>query len=652
MKKKVLITISFFVLLIFFGKTDPAYGFPVTYSSCSGGLVCEGGGGATYIPRYCHLNSVTGLCGIRTEDEQYFTCTSIKCVALLYDGNCASLYPTGLGTCETVFSSARAGCCVTPTCTPSTQCVCSAPTYADTSQGFGSKAVTCADGCGGNADDTCYCTSNCTPPSCPAGTSKSGSGELQSTQTCTNACARQSSRNCYSNCSTANCSDLPALPDGRTWEDICPVGSTCSEVETTVPIPSPPTGCDSSEVKTCYIVNAQPKLESLEIQPGLFTSLNYYMAKTKSPIFDKLIKSVKAQEQEAILGFTSNTRTGTQLNNPVKLNATFSDLDGNDDISAIYIWWSKDSDTKDFTTPNKLGTSSAQTEKDSSFGFMVKRIGASWGIVYVPSFADLLAPKWVVPTPLEKIFGPYQKNAINLYSVFLTDSVDRPNEVDFSVLLDMPSEGDIDKILNGTYHVWTLVNDIVGFLPFGDDEEIENDSWDDTGEDGSEEEWNVDLVDPIFTVSPSIVTNLDGDIEMTFTVSDNEDDASGLSYVRVDACRSGGITPIPTISSNLPYNTDPYIMSDCSSFSVEDITANTDLLGSEGEILGALSYSPANLNINLNGNEGGSITFRITVMDNAGNFIYRDVVYALGEWAITTDGLVYGYSGVSSTTES
>ena len=305
---------------------------------------------------------------------------------------------------------------------------------------------------------------------------------------------------CYRACATASCSTLPPLPDGRVWQDDIPT-VPYSSVTRTISIPSPLTGCPDSQTKTCYIVNAQPKLESLEIQPGLFTSLNYYMAKTKSPIFDKLIKSVKAQEQEAILGFTSNTRTGTQLNNPVKLNATFSDLDGNDDISAIYIWWSKDSDTKDFTTPNKLGTSSAQTEKDSSFGFMVKRIGASWGIVYVPSFADLLAPKWVVPTPLEKIFGPYQKNAINLYSVFLTDSVDRPNEVDFSVLLDMPSEGDIDKILNGTYHVWTLVNDIVGFLPFGDDEEIENDSWDDTGEDGSEEEWTVDLVVPVFNVS-------------------------------------------------------------------------------------------------------------------------------------------------------
>ena len=127
---------------------------------------------------------------------------------------------------------------------------------------------------------------------------------------------------------------------------------------------------------------------------------------------------------------------------------------------------------------------------------------------------------------------------------------------------------------------------------------------------------------------------------------------SGLSYVRVDACRSDPlINPPPTISSSK--NAAAYTMQNCSSFSVADITANsTNLLGTEGEFSEPFpsSYTPSGLVIDLNGNTGGSITFRITAMDNAGNFIYRDVVYALGEWAITTDGLVYGANGVSSTT--
>ncbi|HPP19151.1 MAG TPA: hypothetical protein PLT51_04190, partial [Candidatus Dojkabacteria bacterium] len=107
---------------------------------------------------------------------------------------------------------------------------------------YGSKTVTCSDGCGGTASRTCWCTGNCTPQSCPSGTSESGTHGIYATYTCTNECNKSNSRTCK--CTSA-CT--PAS---------CPSGTSESGTHGTYGTYSCINACNESNSRTCKCTSA------------------------------------------------------------------------------------------------------------------------------------------------------------------------------------------------------------------------------------------------------------------------------------------------------------------------------------------------------------------------------------------------------------
>ncbi len=148
-------------------------------------------------------------------------------------GSCGGSFTSSTGVCSKVTGSIAIRA--------NWQCIpisCNCSPLSSSSTSYGSKTVTCSDGCGGTTSRECWCTNNCTPQSCPSGTSESGTHGIYATYTCTNECNKSNSRTCkcISACTLASC---PAGTTERNTGDYYSLYS-CTNM------------CNESLTKNCY----------------------------------------------------------------------------------------------------------------------------------------------------------------------------------------------------------------------------------------------------------------------------------------------------------------------------------------------------------------------------------------------------------------
>lgn len=544
---------------------------------------------------------------------------------------------------------------------------------------FYPSAYACANGSPisyyGCCGSTRSCTPGCSIPSCDTGTSTSGTGDRKNIKSCTDSCGTTFTRSCYYICTPITCSSLPPLPDGRIWQDTCPLGETCTTKTGDFPISSPPPGCPTTTNLTCSVINNPPSWNDneLEIRLGVFNPPTALLQnlEEKSPklftLISKLVKPTYASD-DLVLGFTSDTHTGRDLNNPLEIVARYLDSDGIEDMKAIYVWFSEDTDeTKSFITPNRIADPSegltAQVETTSNWGFMVERTDGptgNWDNFYVPHIEDVDGDgildgeddaSWVLAGtrdvsgfPDISILGPDGQELVFLYNFSFT--YDAANQVEMNVNMNVNMDNVEGDIYEGTYNVWALAQDVAGFLPFDRYGEIDQNFWR-----NSDVTWDVDLTDPTFEFSNTKPTS-EKNVTLEYKPLDNL--SNPLPHVRIDACRSAGVNN-ETISSTATEfgDTNPsYIMHLCSTF-FNEYPDSIDVTCSSGDCLFHEADSVQlyrNVRINTGDNSAGSITFRITVIDDAGNYVYSDLVHYLGDWAITKNSFVYGSNGVTSNT--
>ena len=325
----------------------------------------------------------------------------------------------------------------------------------------------------------------------------------------------------------------------------------------------------------------------------------------------------------------------------MKVWAQYHDTDGTEDIVAAYVWWQLDG-AGSFTTPNRIADPAEglepQAESNEFWGIMIRRESGSWQSVYAP-YITATDAAWVkigeVGGTLDAIKDDSGNDIVQVYNISITEDP-VASEVEIEFLLDFING--TSTIAEGTYSVMSLANDVDGFLPFEaypeiEDEIIDYNFWQDDNTD-----WNIDMTDPTIT-NPSLTENVDGlRVNVRYTPSDE----TALSNVRIDACRSGGSNTSYILSNlNSGYH---YIMEDCDDFDLTDITNSNYLYYSSSPTSGVEITDV----IRPEDNEGGSITFIMTAMDVAGNYVQSSVVHHLGEWVVTRDGFVYGTGGVSS----
>jgi hypothetical protein len=627
---------------------------PCTPASCPSGT-SESGAYGFYQTYTC-----TNACGVSNSRSCY--CTSPCSLA-----SCPSQYSTtnqGYGsltydTCTNQCGQSRTRTCYCYACELAT---CASGGYSSTNLGYGSLTYdTCTNNCGQSRTRTCYC-SQCNPGTCPSGTSDTGEGNLYTPKpSCTNDCGQTKTLNCYYDCEKASCSTLQSKV---TWLDSCP-DDKCRTTVKDITISDPAPGCPSEEIdKTCYYNNTRPQSpdkntpeNGLDVNTKLTTQANTNYIK-QSPLLSKLVSKIRAQEQQDnVWGYTSDTHTGTQLNNPLQITSEYSDVDGQEDIVAVYLWFSS-SETKDFITPNRIANPTegldGKTENNENFGFLVRRNDeGNWDKVYIPHIEGE-TKAWVeagtISSEAITINGVNGDPMVNIQILDISNIDDQTIQLQTSMQF-LYEEGGIELVVNTQYNIWTLANDVVGFLPFDEYDEIEDSEdefWTDSGND-----WNVDLANPVKLEEIEVSDLQDANLGLTFSIQDNE---SNLSRIRLDACGSwSSANDLISTFEGEDYN---YPLVNCETV---DWSTNigSDINMVEGlNLIGNNPIDPQSgtynvsegLSIDLNGNGNGVITFYLTFIDEAGNIGQSLNIHRLGDWAAVKDGLVYGSQGVLSAT--
>jgi hypothetical protein len=633
LKKDSIIIVIFSIIIFVLCVRAVSAGYQCTYDYCDEADFCSMNRCKSEIDRVCDAGEFWG--GEYGYGEGTTCCLNQCCSSGYYD------------CCSTTY-----GCCCpisSPPCIPEDSCDCG--NYATEDQDYGSITVTCPDGCGGTASSTCYCY-QCTPDPCPSNTYTTDQGNESISTTCENDCEVSNSRTCY--CPAADCADYDD-GSGINWVNDPPEGEYSREAELKVPIANALVGCPNDQTRTCYVPyseNAPPTNTSIEVIPA--GNVNSALSYSTSNIFSKLVNQIKAAEfsDDKILGYSSNDHSGIGLelqqggglNNPVGITATYSDPDGQEDIQALYIWWNP-STAKSFPTPNQVLTGQPQTDSNQNFGFLISRngIGGAWDSIYVPrtSGTDRV---WIKKGGINDqiaIAGPSPEDMVVLDNIGVTQSGN--NEVQLQLTMQFKTDTD-DIVKTSLYNLWGMANDYIGFTEFEESGMIkDSENWEISGE-----TWTLDMVQPVIEESSLYVEDT---AKSQVTVNININDEDELSYIRLDACKSGIDNPSPLSSEYI----DNYDLQTCDTFSEEkeniDVTVLDSLLGTEGKRYdnNQSSYT-SDVDIYLGENKEGAITFHLTVLDKAGNVKQDTEIYKLEQWATAKDGFVFGLNGVTSST--
>jgi hypothetical protein len=340
---------------------------------------------------------------------------------------------------------------------------------------------------------------------------------------------------------------------------------------------------------------------------------------------------------------------GTGLNNPAKVIANYQDIDGFSDLEALYVWWSTSS-AKNFITPTLLdesGTSNGRTENNSNFGVMIRRNSSgNWGDVYIPQVVDSTTDNYWTYAGTHSvdinIKGSGGQDIVVIDNITITEIAPSTVRLEMDWIFDTS----VEQAMNGQYNLWGSVNDKVGFDPF-DNNEIRRSDWTD-----STENWNVDLVLP--NANQFNISFEDENTMRVQVTGNNNLDGMNLSTARLDVCISGETDFNPLIVEGQIYNLQTCFAGFNQDESLINMSrgatgANDSLLTTNSTFVSGVDQFDTTKLIELNGNDGGTLTFYLSVMDYAGNFDQSEpVIQRLGDWAFVRDGFVYGRSGTRS----
>ncbi len=654
MKNKVII------LLLFFGLITL---FLLSMSKETLADTCDCASDGSY---YCY-NCFQGACvGSAQESADWFY--HGETIQSCYENVCIDI--TLCVYCNYTFWENNSSQCG-PSCTPSCGS-CSSGTYYSSkpSNYYASGSRTCKRSDCSTYTQTCY--SPCPTISSCSSQGYINTGSCPTGSTCVSRTITESvpsecdgTRDCLLVCPQSSCTDYDSGVPEVDWYDTCPTDS-CRETDLTIEIEGEPDDCPHYTNKTCYTTNPRPSSPdnmnlAMEVRHPSEVELMTLTPYPFNNMFYKFIKDIKAAgfDEDSIMEYWSDTHSGREIlqsgvNNPVGLHAEYSDSNGQEDIVAIYVWWSPKRDKTNLVLPNKLDTTDtllAQSDTEDNWGFLITRSGynGTWENVYVPNLQGTNR-EWVNAGNVDEtitINGPKNdsdQSMVQLSGINVRAPEPDGNEIHLDLLMTFISESTEDIVSTGQYNLWGLANDYVGFTEFeitdGEIKDSENVLWTDSTED-----WNLDMQEPVINVLNSPIDSNPSEVEVSFTVSDDDQ----IAHARLDACKSGIDTPSNLTSDLL---IEEYVMESCTDFDVSNynITDTHSLLGTLGTSFNPPYPDNQVVEVGLGDNKEGAITFHLTIMDKAGNIDQKSEIYKLEQWATVKDGFVFGRNGVTSST--
>ncbi len=384
---------------------------------------------------------------------------------------------------------------------------------------------------------------------------------------------------------------------------------------------------------------------------------------------DGLINGVYAQTTyttKTDLGYSNTSVSGLELNNPVPVEVRYSDSDGVNDMEALYFWMTRTGIVpKQTNLPRYIDTigdgSNARTKYHSSFGFMVRRSGDTWSDaeIYIPENVTA-GDYWVKISDFGNnffIYGPTGLAMVKISNIELSAPSSSVLVLNFDMefLNEYSGVEDYERVYEGTYNTYTMVNDVFGFTPWDNYTYGSNVDLDNLRNYFSENEiryyddyqnmnlqWLVDLTAPeVETVRVSVTG--DNQLAIYWKVNDGQ---TGLGYVVGNVYRdisSGGTTD--SIEYLSPDEEKTYTIP---VFDENKIGSLEESSLWKIPYLGSVSMNAERTEtVDILGNTKGFLDFYVTVFDKGGNYNILNDSISLSSWLISKGGLVYSTGGTN-----
>ena len=702
MNKRFVLRIYILAFVIFLGIGIPkkVEGYP-----CPADTYCETAGGT--LGAGVWVNYWGSCWGVNS--AQAFTCSGDN-------SNCIGASPVFYYSkveCEADLNPHQLFCCnpgspPPPPCTPATSCSCSP--LSDTETSYGSKTVECDDGCEGTASSTCWCTSACTPISCPAGTTETNTGDHYDTYSCTNECSQSQTRNCYCNiCTPASCQDSEYsetdLGYGQVPNNLTPScrnGQEASDNQTK---------CDMT-YRTCYCYSClkqcptpllntgDPKLilndfrectNDCDVKPSEDQD-DCYEVPSAQPTESLVINNTNATNH---YGFNSGTHTGDRqvdtawlgtlndpFNPPITMKATYTDANGARDIEGLFVWFRGEQYTGELGTPVYISdTADPRASAKDSWGFMLRRIGGNWQ-PYVPSYngGNVFWTRKDTSGNVFSIDGPNGGKMVEVTIIgSVTESVNTVS-MEFSLRFsDNNGELFSDNVSEGLYRIYLMGLDKFSFTPYDNyDMDINYQEFWSEGfkyygyttllpfwqpgqlrykpEQGqlyardwfpTGKTWTIDMKSP--TLDTYEITVLENSITLSWEASDDRN----LYAIVGNISSVGGIniTSLSSSGDNVSLHETPFTPSSITDSDIGKLNKlSTDITLFQVDPNINRTEHSGSVTLNINHDAQNFLDFYITVFDDAGNIVQSNQIRQdLNDWMITSGGLAYSAGGTSFT---
>ena len=539
----------------------------------------------------------------------------------------------------------------------------------------------------------------CTPgsaPSCPTGTTGTNTGDKHSSTSscCTNPSGCTESQNCNTRdcycaiCTPPTCESVGLASTAQGY------GSTDTKATCrngTAQTPDRTTKCDLTG-RLCYCYRCElnscptplsntPTTVAPEgnlILPDYRTCTNdcgrsrtgdCYEPFSPQPTEELVINGVENAYDFISLDHTGIPGTSAgNLNDPVSMTATYTDVDGAWDIEGVAVWLRRFSNTNEVPSPVYISTTAvAQTSNNASWGFMMHRESGTW-VPYIPSW-EATPQTWVpatlmtitIPDAIQfKIKGP---DTTGMVIVRVTDIVSSGNTVTMNFTMRFSGSGINENVSQEKYRVYLLGLDKFDYIPRNNYsaypdvnvrpywpsrklrynldttyvEPAQNyaRAWTDTMK-----SLTIDKVAPTLTKTLAVSGNV---MRLTWTATDDKSLYSIVGNIYTDT---------PAYADTVLFSTATTGITFASNFTPKAIPAqgigalNSGWAFKVNPNMNLTTHS-AGIDIDLGGNRTGTLTFYLTVYDDAGNMATSFQTYDLSDWFVTDGGLAYSQNGTA-----
>ena len=315
-------------------------------------------------------------------------------------------------------------------------------------------------------------------------------------------------------------------------------------------------------------------------------------------------------------GCVSSTYTGSEINNPLHIEATTSDVNSNDEIQAFVLWLSKDSSVPTSTTITASYTGST----DADLGIMIRKNGSDWSnpSIYATNVALTWGP---VTNGYVQING---ENVIRIYDVSVTQTTSTLFDYKLEFLSNSSNMYGMYNVFGQSIDSYMINSNIL-------DQSYISDLFN----------WGIDLTNPTVDNVTQQVQD-PSNTELTWSTTDS---TSGMLRTVMNGYRTGGtetdiaqlfLPATYTVNKGdltlgaLPLASEIGLFNDSNAWIFDNNTGETDIL-------------------NIGTNEGGQIDIYVTAYDNACNTNSISEEIDLNPWFATRGGNVYSQNNISTT---